>query len=72
MLASDPYLSHMVAATVKTATLKEEKVVDVDGSSAVESSLYSAAQPLAGGVSMALAALISLLLQVTLVHLARR
>ena len=43
MLASDPYLSHMVAAEVQTATVKDINVGGILGASTPKSARISAA-----------------------------
>ena len=68
MLASDPYLSHMVAATVQTATLKDVTVGP--GGARTEPSI-AAAQPTATG-PLIMFTLMVVLLQAVFVHLAMR
>ena len=69
MLASDPYLSHMVAATVQTAILKDVPVTVRTEKPPGSDHLYSAAQPLAH-VDLVLVTILSFL-QAIFVHLNR-
>jgi hypothetical protein len=67
MLASDPYLSHMVAATVQTATLKDVAATARTEKPQGPGHPYSAAQPLAS-IDLVLVTILSILL----VHLNMR
>ena len=69
MLASDPYLSHMVAAAVQTAMLKDVPVTVRTEKPPGPGRLYSAAQPLVH-VDLVLVTILSFL-QAIFVHLNR-
>ena len=72
MLASDPYLSHMVAATVQTATLKDVPVTVRTERPQKPGHLFSAAQPLALSVDLLVLVTILSSLQALFVHLNMR
>ena len=70
MLASDPYLSHMVAATVQTAKLTDPQKTVSTGKPAVHNGLVSASQPFASVDLVLVTTLI--FLQAVFVHLTMR
>lgn len=73
MLASDPYLSHMVAAKVQTATVKDFNVGGHGASTPKPARISAAAQPTASAAPLALVTLMVVLLHtVPLVNFATR
>lgn len=70
MLASDPYLSHMVAATVQTAKVKD--IHTGPGGTPSAAPISAAAQPTSTTASLVLVTVMVALLHTVLVHIATR